>query len=98
MARYGGEEFVILLPETDVEESKIVAERVRCAIAAGPWNEREVTASLGVSTIKGDGFETSDEINQVAGLLLARADEALYVSKANGRNRVTHYGTIAGLG
>ena len=95
MARYGGEEFVILLPETDAEESQIVAERVRCAIEAGPWREREVTASLGISTTKGSSFETSDEIAQIAGLLLVRADEALYVSKANGRNRVTSYQSLA---
>ena len=98
VARYGGEEFVILLPETDVEESQIVAERVRCAIEAGPWRERAVTASLGIATIKGSSFESNDEINQIAGLLLARADEALYSSKANGRNRVTHYEAIADFG
>lgn len=95
VARYGGEEFVILLPETDIEASIVMAERVRSAIEAGPWSERHVTASLGVATVRDAHFEAKESINQIAGLLLARADESLYVSKANGRNRVTHYDKIA---
>ena len=89
VARYGGEEFVILLPQTDREASLVVAERVRAAIECGPWKEREVTASLGIATAEqfGEGEITANE----AALLLARADEALYISKANGRNRVTHH-------
>ena len=89
VARYGGEEFVILLPQTDRESSLVVAERVRAAIERGPWQARAVTASLGVATAEefGENESTANE----AARLLARADEALYVSKANGRNRVTHH-------
>ena len=94
VARYGGEEFVILLPRTDREASLVVAERVRAAIEGAPWRERAVTASLGVSTALAGG-DASAEPAARAEVLLARADEALYRSKAGGRNRVTHWADLA---
>ncbi len=83
LARFGGEEFAILLLGAGENEAFSVAERLRAAVAAGPWLERQVTASFGVSTIhpgEGDPAE-----------LVARADEALYQSKRSGRNRVTRF-------
>ena len=91
VARYGGEEFVILLPKTGVEEALVVAERVRCAIESAPWTQRAVTASLGVGTMDERELREATENKPISALLLARADEALYFSKANGRNCVTHY-------
>ena len=77
--RFGGEEFVALLPETSVEDARIVAERIRADIAsadAPPW----YTVSIGAATSFADDATVDS--------LLARADDALYQAKAAGRNRV----------
>ena len=73
LARFGGEEFVVLLPGADAGEARQVLAR---ALAATPLGQ---TFSAGVVTW--DVVETSDE-------LIARADAALYVAKAAGRNRI----------
>ncbi len=86
VARYGGEEFVILLPETGPQGARDAAERCRVAIESNSWPKRPVTASFGVSTT-GFAVTTAQE-------LIDNADKALYVSKDNGRNRVTHYENI----
>lgn len=85
LGRYGGEEFIVLLLETDLNGACIVAERLRTAITSKPMRvgeglELNVTASLGVA--QRDENTTSLEI------LIARADQALYVAKHKGRNRV----------
>lgn len=82
IARYGGEEFAILLPETDAEDAVQIADRIRHAIANDPWRLRDITISLGVSS--------ADQETGSWGSLLQAADEALYTSKRNGRNQVTH--------
>ena len=81
VARYGGEEFVLLLPQTDAAGAALFAGRLRAAVEAASWPLRAVTASFGVASLR-LGVEDG-------GSLLARADEALYLSKAGGRNRVT---------
>jgi diguanylate cyclase (GGDEF)-like protein len=85
-ARYGGEEFALILPETDEHGALVLAERIRAAIEEAAWEKRPVTISVGVSTI-------SREINTPAALI-ASADEALYTSKARGRNCVTHHRSL----
>jgi len=85
VARYGGEEFVIILPNTDTAGSIAVAERFREAVEQAEWPSREITASFGVATTTLQSISTTD--------LLVQADQALYVSKEQGRNRVTHAGT-----
>lgn len=81
VARYGGEEFAVILPETDAEGAQIIAGRMREAIEKAPWQERQVTVSIGVSAFN----------NQTDGpsSLVEAADKALYASKELGRNRVT---------
>lgn len=82
--RYGGEEFVVILPETGLEEGKLVAERLRSAIESASFNlttgqpSIKITASIGIT-------EMVEEDNRLS--LLKRADEALYQAKSKGRNR-----------
>ena len=89
VARYGGEEFAVVLPGADAEEARGIAERIRLAIASHPWTARAVTASLGVATGGPGGLGGLD--------LLAEADEALYVAKRTGRDRVVHRRDIPGI-
>ncbi|MGD9545956.1 MAG: diguanylate cyclase [Candidatus Krumholzibacteriia bacterium] len=87
VARYGGEEFVILLPETGAAGARDVAERIRTRVAALGGLPRPLTASIGVATL-GTGFPDEDDVRGKTDLLLHMADEALYLAKENGRNRV----------
>jgi diguanylate cyclase (GGDEF)-like protein len=85
IGRYGGEEIVILLPEVGLDVASSIAERVLNAIASKPMSlaesyELDVTASLGVAAR--DANTTTLEI------LLNRADQAMYIAKDSGRNRV----------
>jgi len=84
IGRYGGEEFAVLLPDTNLEQSLVVAERIRASISREPFeiegNQVPLTVSLGVSC--------SNENDQGLNDLLKRADEGLYKAKAAGRNRV----------
>ncbi|MBM7422466.1 MULTISPECIES: diguanylate cyclase [Spongiibacter] len=87
LARFGGEEFVCLLPDTDLEGAKHIAEKLRQAVEglAIPHVESKtaatVTVSLGVATTaECDALEPPD--------LLKIADEQLYLAKQSGRNRV----------
>ena len=72
--RFGGEEFLLVLPDTDPAGAKVLAERIRAAVAA----ETRVTVTIGVAQHAGGD----------AAAVLARADQALYRGKAAGRNRV----------
>ena len=82
-ARVGGEEFTVLLPDTDRAGAAAAAERLRASIALARWQHAPVTASLGCATWTPAGGRPPAE-------LLADADRALYQSKRDGRNRVTH--------
>ncbi len=93
VARHGGEEFAIGLPDTDREGAVTLAERFREAIEGHSWPEREVTVSLGAATVVPEGER--EEVSPVIDELVTRADQALYRSKEEGRNRVTHWGDHA---
>jgi len=80
-ARYGGEEFAVILPNTEEEGAVILAERIRKAIQNYAWSYRPITASFGVATVDP---ETNDPET-----LKRLADNALYDSKHEGRNRVS---------
>jgi diguanylate cyclase (GGDEF)-like protein len=94
VARFGGEEFTILAPDSSEEGAVILAERVMEAFRSYKFRslppEVRITTSVGVAA----DFARDDEI---AKTLLARADEALYVAKHNGRDRavVWHAGMRA---
>jgi diguanylate cyclase (GGDEF)-like protein len=83
-ARFGGDEFAILMPGSGSDSSAQIAERIREDVEGsrpliGPWSDDlRVTASIGIAT--GTGISGED--------LIARADEALYAAKRDGKNRV----------
>jgi len=83
--RYGGEEFTVILPETSGQEAIHVAERIRTSIEKEVFlpdsgQENKITISIGVTQyIPGERISA----------LVERADKAMYVSKENGRNRIS---------
>jgi diguanylate cyclase (GGDEF)-like protein len=95
IGRFGGEEFVIALPDTDLPDATITADRLRSAVAASPLaamcagvlddpdldpDTFHLTVSIGVAVYPSDGQTVDD--------LLQRADRAMYAAKAAGRDRV----------
>jgi len=85
VARLGGEEFVVVLPDTDPESARLVAERLRMRIGDTPMvvpgipDPIRVTVSVGYSV---------SERGDTADALIKRSDEALYQAKREGRDRV----------
>lgn len=84
LARFGGEEFILLLPQTEVDDAFTAVEKVRQHISECPFNFQgkpvQITISIGVTQfLAGEALET----------WMHRADEALYRSKDEGRNRTT---------
>jgi diguanylate cyclase (GGDEF)-like protein len=83
VARWGGDEFLILLPETDLEGGRTVAEKIRWSVAESLYTYKgrtiPVTLTLGVSV-----YDRPGDSNDV----LRKADEALYEGKTAGRDRV----------
>ncbi|MHB9020636.1 MAG: GGDEF domain-containing protein [Halothiobacillus sp.] len=82
VARYGGEEFIMILPRANLQQAFVVLERIRETLANTAFRFKDkplkITLSCGVAEFAPN--ETNEEV-------LARADEALYRAKANGRNR-----------
>lgn len=80
LARWGGEEFVLACPDTTLENACGLAEKLRRCIEENEWPKAlQVTASFGVAQMLPDESPTD---------FIARADKALYVAKAQGRNCV----------
>ena len=81
--RYGGEEFVVLMRDTNLDGSALLAERIRASIEATPCTcsgaDLNIKVSIGVSVLQEGDSPVS---------LFARADQALYNAKRNGRNQV----------
>lgn len=87
LARYGGDEFCIILPETDLRQALVQAERIRSAMERDPSLGQELTAgerttvSLGVACLGPNMYQVED--------LVRAADQALYRSKAAGGNQIS---------
>lgn len=85
VARYGGEEFAVILPQTPEPDAFWIGEQFRTVIDSIPWTSKKITASFGIASW--DGVESKKD-------LIARADVAMYASKAAGKNRVMCYSQL----
>ena len=86
LCRFGGEEFVVILPQTDLKGAVVQAGRFRSTVERhlfliGPDQNLKLTISVGVGSFPDERVHEADELVRIA-------DEGLYVSKQNGRNRV----------
>ncbi len=83
VSRYGGEEFLVVLPETEAEGARIVAENIRKKVEADTRFQRKVCVSLGIASLKGEQLSHASPIEQ--------ADRALYQAKNQGRNQTVTF-------
>jgi len=87
LGRWGGEEFILILPETDLQGSVVLADKLRKTIEQKEFkidgNDITITISLG-----GSCYSTGSIVDKC----LEEADAALYRSKRNGRNRIEIHG------
>ncbi|HEY7746453.1 MAG TPA: GGDEF domain-containing protein, partial [Desulfuromonadales bacterium] len=84
-ARYGGDEFAVLLPNTSADGALDLANRLQSIIHEHPFEDlkvEKVTTSTGVATFTHGNLQSFDE-------LVRLADQAMYMSKVKGKNRVT---------
>lgn len=91
LGRFGGEEFIVLLGDADEADAINVAERIRASIAEQPLQIHSgklinVTVSIGIATL--NQVRSSATPEATAKEFVAKADQALYQAKADGRNRV----------
>ena len=84
LGRLGGEEFAILLPDTDLPGAQFVAERLRQRVESSAFLSKGQPVALTVSV----GIGLIDPADHSVEAVLARCDQALYVAKRKGRNRV----------
>jgi len=88
-ARFGGEEFVIILHDTEINDSLIAGEYIRKRVEDSNILEKHITVSIGLST-----FNLKDATS-IFDKLIGEADKALYHSKETGRNKVTHFSNLS---
>ena len=84
IGRYGGDEFLIVCPETNLERTVSITEKLRTIVEAASFGESgqiRMTISCGITTWTGENF------NQI----IEQVDQALYTAKKAGRNRVEIY-------
>jgi diguanylate cyclase len=87
VARYGGEEFAIVMPRTSLKDAGRIADQIRSAIEAKRLVRRSTNETIGAVTVSFGGAVYA--VGETPSQLVARADECLYFSKRNGRNRVS---------
>ena len=84
VARWGGEEFAILLPETDIKEAILVAERIQRSLKEADFGiSKKITLSFGISCL-GNGIGTIQE-------LFKKADDRMYEAKRRGRDQIIYH-------
>jgi len=88
VARYGGEEFILILPDAGLEESLMIAERIRRLVENTTFEiaqaQIHLTVSLGIANFPSHRVRSKED-------LIKMADQALYEAKRGGRNRVCIY-------
>lgn len=86
--RFSGEDFVVLLPETDLQHASTVAEKIRKVCSVKPFTDGKntitITISVGLASLKDHMPDNHDEF-------LCMAETALFMAKAEGRNRLQVY-------
>ena len=87
IGRYGGDEFIILLPQTNVQEARSLAERIHASIASMRMETDKGVITLSISLGIAQTILHAVEPDTVENLML-RADQALYAAKQSGRNRI----------
>ncbi|QME63354.1 diguanylate cyclase [Escherichia fergusonii] len=89
VARMGGEEFAVVVPSLNVQEGLLLAEKIRKAVALHPFDWQQKTLYLTVSIGIGSGATRFETLTEVFDKLMVEADECLYRSKKEGRNRTS---------
>lgn len=86
VARWGGDEFLVMLPETDQEGGRVVAEKIRQRVLRTPfvYHEKDIPVTLTF------GVGLCDATSGI-GSTIRKADQALYFGKQAGKNRVSLY-------
>ena len=83
VGRYGGEEFLLVMPETGLDETSTLTERIRQQVSEAEFDigDRKVKLTISIGAVL---FEKGEDLEQ----LVSRADRALYRAKESGRNSV----------
>ncbi|MDH5435397.1 MAG: sensor domain-containing diguanylate cyclase [Gammaproteobacteria bacterium] len=94
LCRFGGEEFMIAMPNTDILEAQILAERIQKNIRDTKWHNEgrtmRITMTSGITDIESirDLIDTQNKTELLLEELIKQADRAMYFGKENGRNQI----------